>query len=112
MTKDMRLLWLGRTLCLALALLLSGCPKSSIPPYIPICIVDGFGGGDCQIDDSDLLARCCFKNDKGYYCPPSCLKNAWATTQDGMARYSSWCSGANREDTEREMEQFKRETVR
>lgn len=69
---------LGKTLFLALAFL-SAC-RSSQPPKIEICILDGHGGGDCV--EADGLKK---------YRPPSEMLNYWSTNQADEANYSGWC---------------------
>lgn len=81
----------GRMLCLALVLLFSGC-RTTRPPKIDICIGDGFGGADCVLKDGVKAYR-----------SPTELKNAWITTQDDMARYSSWCYDVPKSVVEKEM---------
>jgi len=54
--------------------------RSSYPPSIPICITDGLGGMDCKSVDGTI-----------YYLSPSESGNMWATTQDGMEKFSAWC---------------------
>lgn len=80
MKTDMQHHRSGKTLLVILVLLLSGCPKESYPPKIPVCTGDGVGGADCVLADGT----------KDYW-PPSKLNNAWITTQAGMALFASWC---------------------
>jgi hypothetical protein len=84
MRNDMRLLKLGSKLCLSLALvLISGC-RNSQPPKIEVCILDGFGGGDCVAADGSQLYRA-----------PSQMKDYWATSQPDEANFASWCYDAS-----------------
>ena len=91
----------GGTLCLVLALLLSGCPKKDPPPAIPICIGDGVGGADCDIPG---------KKEKEYWAPSE-LENAWITTQDGAARLLSWCYGTDSPLIDSELEAMRQVIV-
>lgn len=79
--------------CLVLALLLTSC-RSSTPPPIDIGTGDGVGGADFKlVPGSPLLAVCqpeVVNGKKGYYCPPSALKNAWVTTQESMVKFVAW----------------------
>lgn len=92
----MRQLKNGNRLCLILAFLFSAC-RTSRPPDTSVCIGDGFGGANCQLIDGSPLAACCSKvmnqdgSLKGYYCLPSCLKNAWMTSETEEAHFVSWC---------------------
>lgn len=75
----MRQLKNGKTLCLVLGLALSAC-RSSTPPKIEVCILDGYGGADCVERDGSKLYR-----------KPSELTNFWATNQVDQAAFASWC---------------------
>jgi hypothetical protein len=75
----MRQLKHGRLLFLALALLLNGC-RSDQPPPKEICILDGFGGGDCVESDGSKLYRA-----------PSAMLNYWATNETDEQNFAAWC---------------------
>lgn len=63
---------------LCLAVLLSSC--GSLPPKIPVCIGDGFGGADCvEVDQTKAYRK------------PSELKNYWMTDQRSMNDFAAWC---------------------
>lgn len=97
----------------ALALLTgaSSCRRSS-PPKIDICLGDGVGGGDCLLREGSRLRGICIKlRDAGWYCPPSALENAWMTTQEDMAAYSSWCHDTSQKNVKAHMRAI-REAVR
>jgi hypothetical protein len=96
----------GRLLYLCLALLLASC-RNSTPPAISICIGDGFGGADCQLEPTSPLAQCCIQNPQGYYCPPTCLKNAWITSEAEEASFSSWCYDAPVPAVQAQMDKLK-----
>lgn len=64
---------------LVMTLALSGCRKDT-PPAIEICIMDGFGGADCQEADGSKV-----------YKLPSEMKNYWSTNQVDMKSFASWC---------------------
>lgn len=66
-------------LLVASALFLSSC-RSDKPPAVEVCILDGFGGGDCILKDGSKKYRA-----------PSEMLNFWATSQEDMAQFSSWC---------------------
>lgn len=68
-----------------------------------ICLGDGVGGADCQLEPTSPLVQCCIKNEKGYYCPPSCLKNVWMTSQSEEAAFAAWCYDASTEVIQKEM---------
>lgn len=70
---------LGKKLCLALALALSGC-RSSQPPKIEICIGDGVGGANCVESDGSNKYRL-----------PSELQNYWMTNENDETNFASWC---------------------
>lgn len=87
---------------------LSGCRKSQ-PPAIDICIGDGIGGADCALRADSPLEKVCTKLEKGWFCPPSALKNSWVTTQDDMKLFSSWCYDAPLEVTQKAMESIQKQ---
>lgn len=80
-------------LLLAGVLLLTsqGCRKDN-PPQITICIGDGLGGMDCILKDGTPK-----------YLAPSETLNMWATTQEDMAAFASWCYKINKSDAEEEL---------
>lgn len=92
--------WLksGLMLCLSLALLASASCRSSKPPAIDVCIGDGAGGADCVLREGSALRFKCVREQRGWYCPPSALENAWITTGDDMEAYSSWCYDTSRKN--------------
>lgn len=63
-----------------LLLTLSACRTDKPPVIEPICILDGFGGGDCVMADGSQR-----------YMSPSELKNHWATSQASQANFAAWC---------------------
>lgn len=71
--------WFAVTGLLVLGLL-SGCGKDK-PPVIEICILDGIGG-ECDVPGVGKVNK-----------TPSQLTNYWATNQDDMAKFASWCYG-------------------
>ena len=75
----------------------SGC-RSSKPPKIPICIGTGYGGADCKLVDGTYE-----------HWGPTKLKNAWITTQHGMALFSSWCYDAKLSIIQAEMAEIDEE---
>lgn len=79
-----------------------GCRKDN-PPPIDIGLHDGMGGGDFQLREGSRLKSCCIKESKGWYCPPSCLENAWMTTQEDMEAWAGWCYGASRKDVRKSL---------
>jgi hypothetical protein len=90
---------LKRALSLLL-LLLSSC-RSDKPPLIePICILDGFGGGDCVMSDGSQR-----------YMSPSELKNHWATSQTSQANFAAWCYGVPPKTANAALEVIKRSTL-
>lgn len=79
-----------------------GCRKDS-PPRIDICLGDGAGGADCVLrEGSDLLGKC-IREERGWYCPPSALENAWMTTQGDMEAWSSWCYNTSKKNVRSQM---------
>ena len=72
----------GKKLYLLGVLLLVSC-RTDIPPKIEICIMDGFGGGDCVEAGGAKLYR-----------TPSQMLNYWSTNQPDEANYTSWCYGS------------------
>lgn len=91
----MRLLKRGAMLCLVLAL--SSCRKS-IPPQIEICILDGAGGGDCIEPDGSKRYRA-----------PTDMGNYWATSQEDISAFSSWCYGTKLENAKAMMGKIEEE---
>lgn len=88
----MRLHKLGAMLCLVLA----SCNEKDPPPVIEICILDGFGGADCIERDGSQKYRA-----------PTELTNFWATNQDDMAAFSSWCYKIPQVAIEKELDTIK-----
>lgn len=86
----------GLTLGIA-ALALDACRHDS-PPPIEICILDGFGGGDCTEPDHTQL-----------YKSPSAMKNYWATNPPDEASYTAWCYNTTTARVAPRMEQIKEE---
>ena len=80
MPNDMLLPKRGKLLLALLVLLLVSSCRDSSPPKIEVCILDGFGGGDCVEADGSQLYRA-----------PSQMLNYWATSQPDMQNFSSWC---------------------
>lgn len=64
----------------SLLLSLSGCRGSTPPEFKEICTLDGFGGGDCSLPGGERK-----------YHPPSEMRNYWATDQESMKNFASWC---------------------
>ena len=82
----MRQLKHGKRPFLAAALLLiSGC-RTQPAPIIEVCILDGFGGGDCVEPDGTKI-----------YKMPSQMKNYWSTNESDEARYAAFCNDASPE---------------
>lgn len=77
--------------------LISSCRHDS-PPPIEVCLLDGFGGGDCTEPDGTQL-----------YKSPSAMKNYWATSPDDEARYTAWCYDTTVARVTPRMEQIKEE---
>lgn len=92
---------------LAASVLALGCPGSS-PPAMVICTLEAGGGGACQIPDGHPLRDVCIREEKGYWCPPSALDNGWATTQDGMESFASWCYGVPKKRARAALNDMKR----
>lgn len=88
-------LMLGLGLCLVLV----GC-RSSNPPAIDICIGDGFGGMNCTLKDGSHK-----------YLKPSETENMWATTQEDMKLFASWCYNTSVKNVAPQMELIKTEIV-
>lgn len=82
---------------LLLIVLVLGC-RSSQPPKIEICILDGFGAGDCIEADGSRKYRL-----------PSEMKNYWSTNQADMSNFSSWCYDASQTNTNVVMQQITEE---
>lgn len=95
----MPLPWPGKRLLAVLALLLASC-RTSQPPTLEVCILDGFGGGDCVETDGSQLYRA-----------PSLMKNYWSTNEGDMANFSSWCYDADRSFIRRGMGEIKKEIL-
>lgn len=92
----MRQLRNGKKLLLWAALLaLSSC-RRDYPPVVEVCILDGVGGGDCIEKDGSKLYRA-----------PSEMKNYWATSQDDMAQFSSWCFKSSLNQAEIELQSIR-----
>lgn len=91
----------GRTLFLALACLLSACNQSDPPPPIEVCLLDGFGGGDCIEPDGSKLFR-----------PPSQMKNYWATNEHDQALFAAWCYGTDAPTVRAGMEEVKSQALK
>ena len=72
---------------------LASCRHSQPPEISIICILDGFGGGDCVNSIGEKIYRA-----------PSEMTNFWATTQGDMANFSSWCYDTNPKNVERVMQ--------
>lgn len=87
----MKLLMLGIVLLIALA----GCRKSN-PPSIDICIGDGYGGMNCTLKDGTHK-----------YLKPSETANMWATTQEDMKLFASWCYNTSVKNVAPQMELIK-----
>lgn len=98
----MRHLKNGVKLLAALALVLSvgGCRKST-PPKIEICILDGAGNADCQLPDGSFVVRA-----------PSELLDYWATNQDDMAKFASWCYDTSYSTAQDRLEYLKRKITK
>lgn len=101
MRTDMRQQQHGKLLFLSLGLLaLSSC-RNSIPPKIEVCILDGFGGGDCVEADGSQLYR-----------SPSAMKNYWSTSEPDEANFSSWCYDTTPEVVKIGMEKIKKSALK
>lgn len=68
-----------RYFILVLCLVCASC-RTSKPPVIEVCILDGFGGADCIETDGSKKVKL-----------PSEIKNYWATNQNDMANFAGWC---------------------
>lgn len=71
------------TLLSFIAISISGC-RTDKPPAIEVCILDGFGGGQCVESDGTEV-----------YKSPSAMKDYWATNESDMGSYTSWCYQTN-----------------
>lgn len=71
--------WKHVAVVLVLALV-SGCRSDRPPAISTICILDGYGGGDCVNSDGTSV-----------YKRPSEMLNYWSTTQADMQNFASWC---------------------
>ena len=89
----------GLLLYLSLGLLLTSC-RDSVPPKIEVCILDGFGGGDCIETDGSQKYRF-----------PSQMANYWATGEADEANYSSWCYATSVSTTKAAMSAIKFDAV-
>lgn len=78
----------GLLLCLVLGLV--SC-DGDVPPPTSVLLGDGAGGSNGQLVVGSSLLSCCMKTAKGWYCPPSCLRNAWITSEEEAAALISWC---------------------
>lgn len=96
MRTDIVLLKPGKLLFLALAFSLTSC-RESTPPPIEICLLDGFGGGDCIERDGSRLYRV-----------PSSMKNYWTTSEPDEAAFAGWCYDGTAVDAEVQMNAIKR----
>jgi len=90
----------GKPLLVVLALALTSC-RNSIPPKIEVCILDGYGGGDCVEPDGTRLYR-----------TPSMLTNYWATSGSDEANFAGWCYQATQEQVRPVMEQIQEQAKR
>jgi hypothetical protein len=95
--KEWLRLWLGGML-LVVPGLLHSCRESK-PPSIEICILSPQGGADCVERDGSQT----FKT-------PSQIENYWATNQEDMKAFSSWCYDTYRQVIEVEMKKIKEKT--
>lgn len=79
MRTALRPLRLGNALCLAIALLISGCRKD-VAPTIEVCILAPGGGAACVEKDGTHRFKV-----------PSELVNYWATNPGDQAAFASFC---------------------
>ena len=86
----------GKLLCLVALLLDTTACRGTVPPKIPICIGDGFGGADCVEKDGS----------SGYRAPSE-LKNYWMTDQGSMSQFSAWCYRTSSREVRPHMEVIK-----
>ena len=86
----------GKTLLKILALLSISACRNSTPPQIEVCILDGFGAGDCIEADGSQLRRL-----------PSEMKNYWSTSQPDMNNFSAWCYDTSPSTTAQGMEKIR-----
>lgn len=84
----------GITAVIVTFCVLNSC-RTSQPPAMSVCLGDGFGGADCQLAATSPLAQCCTQNSQGWYCPPTCLKDAWITSEAEESAFASWCYGGD-----------------
>lgn len=90
MMTVIRPLLLGSLLCLVL-----GSCRTDSPPPKEICILDGFGGGDCIESDGSKLYR-----------PPSQMINYWSTNQPDIQAFVSWCYNIPLSSAAKKMEEI------
>lgn len=67
-------------LIITMALCSTSCRTDKPPQLSIVCVLDGFGGGDCALPDGTKI-----------YKSPSDLKNFWATSQVDESNFASWC---------------------
>lgn len=79
----------GVWLWLTFVFLSASCRKDPPPPFDYICTLDGFGGGDCVLQDGTRKYRL-----------PSEMLDHWSTNQASFARYASWCYGGTPKQAE------------
>ena len=100
MQIDMRRLRHGKKLCLLLGLLALNSCRSSQPPGIEICILDGYGGADCIETNGTKL-----------YKSPSALLDYWATNETDESNYTQWCYDINAQIVNANMKQIKKAAI-
>lgn len=86
---------LNAGLMLSSILALASC-RTSRPPLIDICILDGIGGADCVLKDGSKASLL-----------PSQLKNYWSTPEPDIAAFSSWCYKTDLGTTQAIMDKIK-----
>lgn len=97
MQNDTRQRQLGKLFLASLGLLLLNSCRDSVPPKIEVCILDGFGGGDCVEADHSQL-----------YKSPSAMKNYWSTSEPDEANFTSWCYDTSQSVVKVGMENIKK----
>ena len=97
MKKDFKPLKPGNVLFLALGLFLSAC-RSDQPPPKEICILDGYGAGECVEADGKRVRKF-----------PSELETYWATNQKDMEAFAAWCYGTEAKNVRAAMHALKPE---
>lgn len=81
-----------RLLAVLVFLTISGC-RTDNPPAKEVCILDGFGGGDCVEADGSKKYRA-----------PSEMVNYWSTNEADAENFFSWCYKTGKSTIKNSME--------